>query len=588
MEKLIKMLSNTVGDTFIKCGYEKNFGNVSASDRPDLCQFQCNGALSASKKYKKSPILIANEILELLNKNSLFESISSAGPGFININIKDSILADYLNNMSRDSKCGCAETDKPLTIIVDYGGANVAKPLHVGHIRAAVIGEAIKRMHRFLGNNVIGDVHLGDWGLQIGMVISELKRRMPELPYFIENYDGEYPTTPPFTIDELENIYPAANALAKSNDEVMEECRKFTFDLQMGNRGYIALWKHILDVSVNDLKKIYDSLNVHFDLWLGESDCEKYIGEMIEYLKTNNYMYESNGALVIDVAEEGDSHNIPPIIILKSNGATLYSTTDLATIWQRIRDYEPDKIIYVVDKRQSLHFEQVFRCAKKTKIADENLSFDFIGFGTMNGKDGKPFKTREGGVMRLQDLIKNIQNSVLKKLDSDKEFSEKEINNIAAKVGLSALKYGDLSNQVTKDYIFDIEKFSSFEGNTGPYILYTIVRIKSILKKAGAEKNYCVTHLIHEPKSIYERELMLKLSKFNDSVEYSTYENAPNKLCEYIYDLSNAYNRFYHSSKIISESDIEQRNSWLSLSSLTCKVLETSVDLLGIEVPERM
>ena len=588
MEKLIKILSKEVGDAFEKCGYEASLGSLTVSDRPDLCQFQCNGALSAAKKYKKSPLQIAGEVLHVLSDSHSFRDVSSAGPGFINLNIKDSVLADYLNMMNKDGKLGCDKADNPLTIIVDYGGANVAKPLHIGHIRAAVIGEAIKRISRFMGHKVIGDVHLGDWGLQIGMVITELKRRVPGLHYFDENYDGEYPSDAPFTISELEEIYPTASAFAKNNEEAMEEARKATFELQAGRRGYVALWKHILNVSVKDLKKIYGSLNVEFDLWLGESDCEKYIDEMVAYLKENNYTYESHGALVVDVAKESDSSVIPPVMILKSDGSSLYSTTDIATIWQRVEDYDPDMIIYVVDKRQELHFEQVFRCVKKTGIAEEKLSLEFIGFGTMNGKDGKPFKTRAGGVMRLQDLIETIQNSVLDKLDVSKGFSEEEMKDIARKVGLSALKYGDLSNQVTKDYVFDIEKFSSFEGNTGPYILYTIVRIKSILNKAHLNEQHCEPDLIQKPYSQCELDLMLKLSKFNETIEYSFLTKAPNKLCEYMYDLSNVFNKFYHNNRIISEENQEKKNSWLCLSRLTKKVLETSVELLGIEVPDRM
>ncbi|HAQ42164.1 MAG TPA: arginine--tRNA ligase [Clostridiales bacterium] len=588
MEKLIETLNGILSDAFEKCGYERYFGGVTISDRPDLCQYQCNGALAAAKKYGKAPLKIAGEVIEILKDNFWFENISAARPGFINLNIKDSVLAGYLNEMNMDEKCGCTKADKPLTIIVDYGGANVAKPLHVGHIRAAVIGEAIKRISRFMGHNVIGDVHLGDWGLQIGMIISELKRREPELPYFIEDYSGEYPAEAPFTINELGEIYTAASVLAKNNEEAMKDARKATSELQAGKKGYAALWKHILNISVTDLKKVYSSLNVEFDLWLGESDCEKYVDEMVSYLKENNYTYESRGALVVDVAEEDDTHDIPPVMILKSDGSSLYSTTDLATIWQRVEDYDPDMIIYVVDKRQDLHFEQVFRCAKKTGIAADKLSFDFIGFGTMNGKDGKPFKTREGGVMRLQDLIETIDDSVLKKMDANKGFSEEEMNDIAGKVGLSALKYGDLSNQVTKDYIFDIEKFSSFEGNTGPYILYTIVRIKSILNKACAEGKCSGTVSIHEPCSQCERDLMLKLSRFNEAVEHSFSEKAPNKLCEYIYDLSNAFNKFYHSNRIISEENAEKKNSWLCLCDLTKNILEISVDLLGIQVPDRM
>jgi arginyl-tRNA synthetase len=587
MEKFIKKLSTIVEDKFEKCGYDREYGTVTVSNRPDLCQFQCNGALPAAKKYKKAPIQIASQILEELKDVEDFENISTAGPGFININVKDSFITKYINDMYKDEKHGCPEASEPMTIMVDYGGANVAKPLHVGHLRAAIIGESIKRISRFLGHNVIGDVHLGDWGLQIGMVISELKRRNPELPYFDESYAGEYPTEAPFTIDELEEIYPAASKLAKSDDNAMEEARRITFELQNGNKGYMALWKHILNVSVADLKKNYGDLNVEFDLWKGESDSQQYIGEMVDYLKENNFTYESEGALVVDVSKETDTYTIPPIIILKSDGATLYSTTDLATIWERVRDYNPNQIIYVVDKRQGLHFEQVFRCAKKTGIAGEDLRLDFIGFGTMNGKDGKPFKTREGGVMRLQDLIKIIKDNVRDKLKESKSIDAEEMEEISRMVGLSALKYGDLSNQVTKDYVFDMDRFSSFEGNTGPYILYTVVRIKSILRRT-AEEMAQKSNTILKPHSDVERELMLKLTKFNEAVELSFADRAPNKICEYVYDLSNLLNRFYHDNRIISEENLEKKMSWINLITLTKNVLETALDLLGIEAPEKM
>lgn len=587
MEHLIKKLSNLVQEEFEKCGYDREYGRVNVSNRPDLCQFQCNGALAAAKKYRKPPINIANEIVEKLKNNEEFEAVTAVMPGFINIVLKDSFIIDYLNNMHNDKKLGCTEATKPLTIIVDYGGANVAKPLHVGHLRAAIIGESIKRISRFLGHNVIGDVHLGDWGLQIGMVISEVQRRKPDLPYFDESFKGDYPKEAPFTIDELEEIYPAASKLAKSDEEAMEEARKATYELQNGRAGYVALWKHILNVSVADLKKNYGELNVEFDLWKGESDSQKYIGEMINYLKENNYPYESQGALVIDVAKEGDTYTIPPFILLKSDGATLYSTTDLATIWERIKEYDPDQIIYVVDKRQGLHFEQVFRCAEKTKIASEKLKLNFIGFGTMNGKDGKPFKTREGGVMRLQDLIKMIKGNVKGKLKETKSISEAEMEEISRKVGLAALKYGDLSNQITKDYVFDLDRFSSFEGNTGPYILYTVVRIKSILNKSADEMCKYGAKFIR-PYSGVERDLMLKLSSFNDTVEQSFAYKAPNRICEYIYDTANLFNKFYNDNKIISEENIDKKMSWIKLLLLTKDVLETGLDLLGMEAPEKM
>lgn len=587
MEKLIKKISTILEDKFEQCGYDRELCTVTVSNRPDLCQYQCNGAMAAAKKYKKSPVQIANEVVETLKDETFFESVSIAGPGFINITLKDGSLSNYINDMYNDNKFGCANAENPMTIVVDYGGANVAKPLHVGHLRTAIIGESIKRISRYLGHKVIGDVHLGDWGLQIGMVISEVQRRNPTLPYFDDNYQGEYPAEAPFTIDELEEIYPAASRLAKSDEKAMEEARKATFELQNGRKGYIALWKHILNVSVKDLKKNYGNLNVEFDLWKGESDCQKYIPEMVNFLKENNYTYESEGALVIDVAKESDTYTVPPIIILKSDGATLYSTTDLATIWERVRDYNPDAIIYVVDKRQGLHFEQVFRCAKKTNIVDEKVQLDFMGNGTMNGKDGKPFKTREGGVMRLQDLIQLVKDNVKGKLKENDSMSTEEMEEVARKVGLSALKYGDLSNQVTKDYIFDIDKFSSFEGNTGPYLLYTVVRIKSILRKAESE-GINLSGGILEPSSETERDLMLKLARFNEAVEISFKDRSPNKICDYIYDLSNLFNKFYHDNKIIAEEDINKKMSWLNLITLTMKVLEAGLDLLGIEAPEKM
>jgi len=587
MEKMIEKLSSIVQEKFEQLGYDKEYGMVTVSNRPDICQFQCNGAFAAAKNYKKAPIQIANPIVAELKNVDGFKTVEVVSPGFINITLKDSFIINYLNDMDNNKKLGCTEASNPLTIIVDYGGANVAKPLHVGHLRSAIIGESIKRISRFLGHKVIGDVHLGDWGLQIGMVISELKRRSPELPYFNENYNGEYPKDAPFKIDELEEIYPAASKLAKSDDNAMEEARKATFELQNGKKGYVELWKKILDVSVSDLKMNYGNLNVEFDLWKGESDCQKYIGELVKYLKENNFTYVSEGALVIDVFKETDTYVVPPFILLKSDGATLYSTTDLATIWERIKDYDPDKIIYVVDKRQELHFEQVFRCAVKTKLASEKLELYFIGFGTMNGKDGKPFKTREGGVMRLQDLIKMIKDNVMAKLKEDTFIDEAEMEDIARKVGLAALKYGDLSNQVIKNYVFDLDKFSSFEGNTGPYLLYTVVRIKSILNKSEGSISKYEVNLI-KPNSGVERELMLKLTEFNEAVDKAFNEKAPNKICEYIYDVANLFNKFYHDNRIISEENNERRMSWIKLITITKNVLETGLDLLGLEVPDKM
>lgn len=584
MDKFIEKISYIVATKFEENGYDKQYGKVNVSNRPDLCQFQCNGALAAAKKYGKTPRNIAEEVVESLNALNIFDEISIAGPGFINIKVKDEVLVKYVNDMAKDKKCGVSNAENPMSIVVDYGGANVAKPLHVGHLRPAIIGETIKRTAKFLGHNVIGDVHLGDWGLQIGMVITEVKRRQPDLPYFDESFTGEYPKEAPFTIDELEDIYPKASKLAKSDENAMLEAREATVELQQGRRGYRALWKHILNVSVTDLKKNYDNLNVHFDLWKGESDAQEDIPDMVKYLKDNGYTKESEGALIVDVEEETDKAPVPPFLVLKSDGASLYGTTDLATIVQRVRDYNPDEIIYLADKRQSLHFKQLFRCAKKTRIFDENKTLDYIGFGTMNDKDGKPFKTRAGGVMRLHDLIDKINMAVKDKIEANNSVEADKVEDTARIVGLAALKYGDLSNQATKDYIFDIDRFAAFEGNTGPYILYTVVRIKSILSKV----NPTGEEVIVKPYSDVERDLMLKLTKFNEVIEASYAERAPHKICEYIYDLSNIFNRFYNSNKIVSEEDKEKQSSWVAMITLVKNVIEQCLDLLGIEVPEKM
>lgn len=589
MKKIIDIITEELICAFTACGYSEKYARVTLSNRPDLCEYQCNGALSAAKEYKKSPIAIANEVLEKLNKSTLFSSMEAVMPGFINLKVAPSFLADYLNDMLEDERLGCDKVEKPETIIIDYGGPNVAKPLHVGHLRSAIIGESIKRIGKFMGHNVIGDVHLGDWGLQMGLIITELKQRKPELVYFNENFDGEYPANPPFTISELEEIYPFASAKSKEDVAYKEAAMEATYLLQNGNRGYQALLKHILDVSVTDLKKNYENLNVSFDLWKGESDAQPYIPDMVQYMKDNNYAYISNGALVVDVKEDTDTKEIPPCMILKSDGASLYNTTDLATIVERMKLFHPDKIIYVVDKRQGLYFEQVFRCAKKTKLVDENTELKFLGFGTMNGKDGKPFKTREGGVMRLENLIANINEEMYNKMKENRtSISEEEALSTSKIVGLSAVKYGDLSNQASKDYVFDIDRFTSFEGDTGPYILYTIVRIKSILSKFTELGGSLDNVVIHSSKSDSEKALMLELTKLNSVVEDSFDDIAPHKICSYIYDLANAFNRFYHETKIISEEDSATRAGWIKLLTLTKNVLETSIDLLGFEAPERM
>lgn len=595
MKKILDQITEEVKKAFAECGYDAEYGKAALSNRPDLCEYQCNGALAAAKEYKKAPFLIADEVAAALAGNPMFSMAESVKPGFLNLKIEEAYLAEYVTGMQKDDgRFGCEKTTQPKTILIDYGGPNVAKPLHVGHLRSAIIGESIKRIGRFVGHRMIGDVHLGDWGLQMGLIITELALRKPDLVYFDEAYEGEYPAEAPFTIAELEEIYPAASKKSKEDEQYKEAAMQATFELQQGRKGYQALLGHILDVSVSDLKRNYENLNVSFDLWKGESDAQPYIPAMVEKMKKDGYAYVSDGALVVDVKEDTDTKEVPPCMILKSDGASLYNTTDLATIVWRMEDCHPDEIIYVVDKRQELYFTQVFRCARKTGLVNADTGLKFLGFGTMNGKDGKPFKTREGGVMRLEYLVNSVNEEMLKKITENQkakenlDISEEEANETARKIALAAIKYGDLSNQASKDYIFDIERFTSFEGNTGPYILYTIVRIKSILTKyhgLGHEEGEAVIEASH---SASEKNLMLELSKFNAVMETAFEETAPHKICSYIYDLANAFNSFYHETKIMTEENEAVQKSYIRLLELTRSVLETCIDLLGFSAPERM
>lgn len=588
MKKILELITEEFEKTFEKNEYDKKLGKVVVSNRPDLCQYQCNGAMAGAKLYHKAPIMIANQVVESLQDNEMFESVEAVMPGFINIKLNSEFVAKYLNDMKEADKYGC-ENKAPETIVIDYGGANVAKPLHVGHLRSAVIGESVKRIERFMGNKVISDVHLGDWGLQMGLIITELECRKPDLVYFDESYTGEYPEEAPFTISELEEIYPCASAKSKVDEEFKEKAHQATLKLQSGYAPYTAIWKHIMKVSVEDLKKNYGNLNVDFDLWKGESDAQPYIPGLIQDLIDKKLAYESQGALVVDISKEDDTKELPPCIVRKSDGAALYATSDLATIIQREQDYKPNHYIYVADKRQELHFTQVFRVSKKANIVDENTKMEFLGFGTMNGKDGKPFKTRDGGVMRLESLIAQINKAVYDKIMENRTVSEEEANNTAKIVGLAALKYGDLSNQASKDYIFDIDRFASFEGNTGPYILYTIVRIKSILEKYKAESgNEDVNLPVISADNGSQMQLMLEVAKFNEIIENATEELAPHKICSYVYDLSNAFNRFYHETKILAEEDQTKKAGYIALINLTINVLEQCIDLLGFSAPDRM
>lgn len=585
MIKLVDLISAQVSGAFVMAGYDASYGKVTVSNRPDLCEFQCNGSLPAAKQYKTAPIQIAKAVAALLQDNPFFESVETCMPGFINIKLSGVYLRDYLRKMQTSEHFGLEPEAEPRTVVIDYGGPNVAKPLHVGHLRSAIIGESIKRIYRYFGNKVIGDIHMGDWGLQMGLIIAQLQERQPELPYFDDDFAGEYPTEAPFTIAELEEIYPTASAKSKTDETFAAKAHAATAKLQQGNRGCRALWDHIMRISVADLKKNYGNLNVSFDTWLGESDAQPYIAPMIEDMKARGLAVESEGALVIPVELPGDAKEVPPCILIKSDGATLYATTDLATLVQRRKDFDPDQVLYVVDKRQSLHFEQVFRAARKSGIVKPETKLQFLGFGTMNGKDGKPFKTREGGVMRLDQLIAETTDFVYQKIQDNQVVEADQMRRTAQMIALAALKYGDLSNQPTKDYIFDLDRFSAFEGNTGPYILYTIVRIKSILSKANVDASMLPVQL---PENDSARNLMLTISRFADYLQTAYRDTAPNIICAYIYELAGCVNSFYHETRILTEEDPRRKEGYLALICLAKSILETCIDLLGFEAPEKM
>ena len=585
MEKILELISKRVSQAFEEAGDEASFGKVTVSNRPDLCQYQCNGAMPAAKTYKKAPIMIASAVAELLKNDAMFAQVDAVNPGFLNMSLSAEWLRNYVADMAKAERFGLEHDPKAGTMVLDYGGPNVAKPLHVGHLRSAIIGESLKRIHRYFGNTVIGDIHMGDWGLQMGLIIEEVRERQPQLPYFDPAFTGEYPAEAPFTISDLEEIYPTASGKSKVDEAFAARAHEATFKLQNGDRGYRAIWDHIMRISVADLKKNYDNLGVYFDAWLGESDAQPYIPPMIEAMKEKGITELSNGALVIPVQEDSDTKEVPPCILVKSDGAAIYATTDLATIVQRMQDYKPGKLLYLTDKRQSLHFEQVFRAAKKCGILAEEFPVAHLGFGTMNGKDGKPFKTREGGVMRLERLIAEITDYVRQKITENQVVDASEVENTAKLIAMAALKYGDLSNQPTKDYVFDLERFAAFEGNTGPYILYTIVRIKSILAKY--QGSFTADSLM-APETREATDLMLALTRFHAFMEQAYADCAPNAICAYIYDLAGAANKFYHETRILSEPDAAKQAGYVALMDLSRRVLEACIDLLGFEAPERM
>ena len=585
---LFEEINSIVKKAFGDCGYEVSDKLIKLSDRPDLSNYQCNFAFEKAKELKRNPREVALEIVEKIKDNNIFKEVSVAGPGFINFLVDEEYLAKHVETNFTSLNLADYNSKKE-KIIVDYGGPNVAKPLHVGHLRPAIIGEGLKRLAKELGNEVIGDVHLGDWGRQMGMIISEIKHRMPDLVYFDENFEGEYPTESPVSVDDLNEIYPTATQKAKEDEDRMEEAREATSILQndykKGHRGYYALWKQLVNVSVEDLKKSYEKLDIHFDLWKGESDCHKSIPEMTDYLAKKGLLEISDGATIIDVSEPDDKIEIPPVIIRTKSDSVGYQSTELATIYERVKEYDPDEIWYVVDQRQSLHFTQVFRAAYKSEIVSKEKKLYLAGFGTMNGKDGKPFKTRDGGVMKLSDLLELTKETALKKM-SNREMSKEELNKIAEILADASIKYADAISNRTTDYIFDVDKFTDNTGKTGPYTLYTAVRIKSLLNKAN-EQGLKEGNLL-KPTTKDELNIMLEIEKLPE-IRKDAYNNKSlSEIVNYLYDLNSAYNNFYNNCKILTEEDKEKQASWLKLSKIVGEINKKLLYIMAIKIPDKM
>ncbi len=578
----LKELENKINEHVLKAGYNDTV-TLSSSNRKDLGEFQINDAMRFAKIYHKSPIEIANDIKKELDCDDLLTNINIAGAGFINLSLSEKALITYMNEIKDDVFKNIDKMDSK-TIILDYGGANVAKSLHVGHLRSANIGEGLKRLANTLGHKTISDVHLGDSGLQAGLVVLEMKERYPDLICFKEGYNEE-DFELPITKDDLKDIYPNASRKSKEDEEFLNEARKITYEIQKNNIKYSKLWDKISELSIEDIKETYERLNDTFDLWLGERDSLKYIPELFELLNKENLVYESDGALVMDVKEETDDKEMPPVLLRKSDGAYLYATTDLATIYQRVKDYKPDEIWYITDLRQELHFTQIFRAARLSKLVDENTSLGFFGFGTMNGTDGKPFKTRNGGVMPLDELINLIKEECLKRLNTNIVEEDKR-DQVSEELAIGALKYADLLPYRSTDYIFDPAKFSDLDGKTGPYLLYSTIRMKSLLKKAEQEKieykNYTTI------KNSTDREVILTLLMLPNVLKRAYETKSLSEIAEYIYKLTSAYNKFYSENKVISEEDRNLRESWLVLSNVVYNTNSLLLDMMGIKCPEKM
>lgn len=590
---LQQQLTRIFGDAFEAEGVDRSFGEVVVSQRPELADFQCNGALAAAKAAGRNPREIAEGVAGRVESPDMVASIEIAGPGFLNISVTDDYLAAVVSSMESSDRLDVATLDDPRTLVVDYGGPNMSKALHVGHLRAAVIGESLKRIFRFLGYNTIGDIHIGDWGMPVGQLIVELQDRQPDLVYFDPEYDvtadGPYPSESPVTLDDLSDMYPVITQRCADEPETAERARQATFDLQNGREGYLAVWKHFHDVSVSEQRKDFGALGVEFDVWYGESTVHDRLEPMVQNLLSSGIARVSEGAVIVDVDQPGDKKEMPPLLLTRSDGSYLYSTTDLATIDMRIADMDVDAVLYVVDARQSLHFEQVFRAARRAGYASEETVLEHTGFGTVNDKHGKPFKTREGGVLRLGDLISLVTDAARDRLDEAhiaEDYPAQERESIARQVGLAALKFGDLSNHRTSNYIFDLDRFSAFEGKTGPYLQYSAVRIKSILRKANEAG--LVSGQIVAPTVAQERALMLRLVRMQEVVNRSASLRAPNVIAEFAYEVATDFSRFYEHCHILREQDAARQASWLSLVEVTLRALTTLLDLLGIEIPERM
>ncbi len=582
---ITKILTDKLSAAFAECGYSAELGTVVTSDRPDLCQFQCNGAFAGAKLYHKAPRMIAADAAAKLEGDADLEKVEVVGAGFINITVSDEFLLGYVKQALADENLGIPQAEKPETVVLDYGGPNVAKPLHIGHLRSAVIGEALKRLVRATGRKTISDVHLGDWGLQMGLVMAELQERHPEWACFAEDFDAENFAGVDLDAESLNVIYPFASAKSKENDDFKQKARAVTAKLQKGDPGYTALWREIIRISVADMKKNYENLNVDFDYWYGESDAEKYVPELLDVLNEKGLLHESQGAMVVDVEEESDKITIPPVIIKKSDNSNIYATTDLATLIQREHDFKPDQIWYIVDARQGLHFTQVFRCAKKAGIVPEEVTLAHIGYGTMNGADGKPYKTREGGVMRLADFYNTVYEAALERVSASNFSKDADREDIARKITVATIKFGDLVNYCMKDYVFDMDKFMAPDGKTGSFLLYTIARINSILKKAeGAGEQF-------DSSAVYtdsERDLLLKISLSGEAFALAYREKAPSVICENAYQLASAFSKFYHDNHILTEEDADKKRAWLNICAAVRTVLEKHLDVLGIEPVEMM